>query len=72
MLAPAAIDQMTLTERLQAMESLWDHLRQHEEEVPVPDWHKALLDERLKLVEQGKAHFSDWDEAKKRIAARTR
>ena len=72
MLAPATINQMTLTERLQAMESLWDHLRQNEEEVPVPDWHKELLDERLKLVEQGKAHFGDWDAAKKRIAARTR
>jgi hypothetical protein len=53
------------------MEVLWNRLRQHEDQVPVPPWHKDLLDERLKQIEKGKARFIDWETAKQRIAART-
>jgi len=53
------------------MEALWDDLCRQEEAVPVPRWHKDLLDERERLVEQGKARFIDWETAKKRISERT-
>lgn len=65
------IDQMTLEEKLRAMEALWDDLCRREEDVPVPRWHKDLLDERERLIEQGKAQFLDWETAKKRIDGRT-
>lgn len=65
------IDQMTLEEKLRAMEALWDDLCQHEEDVPVPQWHKQVLDERESLIEEGKAEFHDLETAKKRIAERT-
>jgi len=65
------IDQMTLDGKLRAMEALWDDLCQHEEDIPVPQWQKDLLDERQRLIEQGSAHFSDWEIAKKRISERT-
>jgi len=65
------IDQMALDEKLSAMEALWDDLCQHEEDVPVPQWHKDLLDERERLIEQGSAQFADWETAKKRISERT-
>lgn len=48
---------MTLEEKLRAMEALWDDLCQREEDVPVPQWHKDLLDERERLIEQGTAQF---------------
>ena len=53
------------------MEALWDDLCRREEAVPVPQWHKDLLDERERLVREGKARFIDWETAKKRIAERT-
>jgi len=65
------IDRMTLEEKLRAMETLWDDLCRQEEAVPVPQWHKDLLDERERLVEQGKARFIDWETAKKQISERT-
>lgn len=65
------IDQMTLEEKLRTMEALWDDLCRHEEAIPVPQWHKDLLDERARLIEQGKAKFIDWEVAKKRISERT-
>jgi hypothetical protein len=69
--AELQIDRMTLEEKLRAMEALWDDLCRREEAVPVPQWHKDLLDERERLVEQGKARFIDWEAAKKRISERT-
>ncbi len=51
------IDQMTLEEKLRTMEALWDDLCQREEDVPVPQWHKDLLDERERLIEQGASQF---------------
>ena len=53
------------------MEALWDDLCQREEDVPVPQWHKELLDERERLIEQGSAQFADWETAKKHISERT-
>ena len=35
------------TERLQLVEEIWASLAQSPEEVPVPEWHRDLLDERL-------------------------
>jgi Putative addiction module component len=64
------IDRMTLEEKLGAMEALWDDLCRREENVPVPQWHKDLLDQRQRLLDQDKAHFVDWEAAKKHIAER--
>lgn len=65
------IDRMTLAEKLQAMETLWADLCRHEEDVPVTQWQKDLLDERERLAGPGKAGCVPWDAAKKRIAERT-
>lgn len=64
------IEEMTLDEKLRAMEALWDDLCRREETVPVYQWQKDLLDERERLTREGKARFSDWESAKKRITAR--
>jgi hypothetical protein len=68
MVPPLAIDKMTIEEKLQAMEALWNDLCQHEEALPVHDWQKEVLDERERLIESSEAQFVDWEEAKKRIA----
>ena len=65
------IDQMTLEEKLRAMESLWDDLCRREESIPMLQWHKDFLDERERLVVEGKARFTDWETAKRRITGQT-
>jgi hypothetical protein len=71
MATPLAIDQMTIEEKLQTMEALWEDLCQQEEAVPVYDWQKEILDERERLIEKGDPQFLDWEESKKRIAKET-
>jgi putative addiction module component (TIGR02574 family) len=34
-------------ERLQLVEDLWESLAQSPDAVPVPDWHREVLDDRL-------------------------
>jgi putative addiction module component len=67
MATPLPIDKMTIEEKLQAMEALWNDLCQHEAALPVHQWQKEILDERERLVERGEAQFSDWEEAKKAL-----
>ena len=65
------LKQLSLAEKLGLMEALWEELCRREENIPVPDWHKELLDERQQQIEEGKAKFVDWETAKERIARRT-
>ncbi len=46
----ASIKKMTLVERLQAMELLWDSLSRDEKELESPDWHNKILTDRRKTL----------------------
>lgn len=71
MASQLAIDEMTIEEKLQVMEALWSDLCKHEESIIVHDWQKHILDERQRLVDEGKAEFIDWEQAKRDIAGET-
>jgi len=60
---------MTVAEKLQAMEALWGSLRQNEDDIPVPQWHKDLLNQRAKELKEGRTEVMDWETAKRQIAA---
>lgn len=62
---------MTIQEKPQAMEALWNDLCRNEGTVPVQQWQQDLLDEREKLIENGQARFIEWEEAKKLITRET-
>ena len=61
----AEIHQLPLSEKLQIMEAIWEDLRARAEELPVPDWHKELLDARREAVVAGREPVLDWDDAKR-------
>ena len=65
-----ALDKMTVREKLQLLERLWEDLAQRPEDVPSPDWHGEVLAARIKAVREGRASFEDWDAAKRRLQAR--
>jgi putative addiction module component (TIGR02574 family) len=65
------LDQMTVEEKLRAMEAIWLSLSTREEQVPVPDWHKQVLDERQRQIDAGEARFVSLEEMKERVRKRT-
>ena len=58
---------MTLEEKLAAMESLWEDLARAPETIESPAWHKEVLDDRRQRAENGKARFTEWENAKAKI-----
>ena len=67
MIALEEIHQLPLREKLLVMEAIWEDLSREEQNLEVPQWHKELLDERERLLAEGKAQFVDWEEAKRQI-----
>ncbi len=61
------LDQMTVADKLAAMERLWEDLGRTPEAVPSPSWHEEVLSAREKRVSEGKAAFAPLDEVKERI-----
>ena len=61
------LDKMSVEEKIQAMESLWEDLCSRAGGVASPDWHGGLLAERDAANKRGEDKFEDWDEAKRII-----
>lgn len=64
------IQQLPLSEKLQIMEAIWEDLRVRATEVPVPQWHRDLLDERRTAVVENREEIFDWDEVKHSLGVR--
>jgi Putative addiction module component len=61
------LKEMTLHEKLAAMELLWEDLARSPESIESPTWHRDILDERRQQIAEGKARFADWETAKAEI-----
>lgn len=58
------IKKMSIAERLQIMEALWDSLLDEESEMESPGWHEDILEERKRKIKEGKAEFISIKELK--------
>jgi hypothetical protein len=67
MLETAQINKMSMAERLQTMERLWDSLRRSESELPSPAWHEKVLSQRKERAAHGDARFLTLDQLKMRL-----
>lgn len=57
------LERMTLADKLDAMETLWADISKQPTDLPSPAWHREILNERRRLVKEGKLKFLDWDTA---------
>ena len=44
---PPGFDELSIDEKLDYVESLWDRILARPEDIPVPDWHLQIVRERL-------------------------
>jgi putative addiction module component (TIGR02574 family) len=58
---------MSISEKVQLLEQVWDNLCQQSGEVRSPEWHSAILNERQRQIEEGEMSVSPWSEAKERL-----
>lgn len=66
------LDKMSVAEKIQAMESLWDDLCRKADAVASPAWHEDALKERDAREQRGEERFEDWDAAKRNIKKKIR
>lgn len=62
-----ALSELSFTEKLQLMETLWTDLTRDEKKLKSPAWHESVLKDREEAFMTGRATASDWEQAKKRI-----
>lgn len=58
---------MSTSERLRAMETLWDSLCHDSEELESPVWHGEILADRKQRIASGDASFLSIEEAKEKL-----
>jgi putative addiction module component (TIGR02574 family) len=64
-LPPPGFDALSVDEQIDYVQSLWDHIAARPEDVPVPDWHREILAERLAAHRADKNQGKNWEEFEK-------
>lgn len=62
-----SLETMSVPEKIQLLEQVWDDLCRRSGDVQAPDWHKEVLAERRQRLEDGRATISSWEDAKARL-----
>jgi putative addiction module component (TIGR02574 family) len=69
---PAGFDELTMEEKLDYLESLWDRIAARPETVPVPDWHLEVIEQRTHEGQAGSHKGRSWDDFREELRAKLR
>jgi len=61
------ISQLSVSERIQLAEDLWDSIQESSDELPLTEAQQQELDRRLQKYEQAPTAGSDWESIKQRL-----
>lgn len=61
------VETLSVAEKVQLLDSIWQSLCTHPCDVRSPEWHREVLDERRRRLEDGLATLSTWADAKTRL-----
>ena len=61
---PPEFEGLSIDEKIEYVQSLWDHIASDVETVPLANWQKQLLDERLKDLEENPEAGIPWFEVR--------
>jgi hypothetical protein len=65
------LEKMTVAEKLQVIELIWEDLSKDPANIPSPEWHGNAIRRTEEALATGKDRFIDWEEAKKLLKERT-
>ncbi len=66
---PAGFTDLPVEEQIDYVQALWDVIVAHPAEVPVPGWHREILDERLADYEVHPDEGVPWEEFRAELQA---
>jgi len=59
---PPGFDELSPSEKLDYVQALWNRVAAKPEDVPVPDWHVKIAEERLAAWRSGDTSSRPWKE----------
>jgi hypothetical protein len=62
-----SVEKMSMEEKFQTMETIWDDLCKKADSISSPPWHEKVLNDRENGISNGKDVFVDLNTAKKNI-----
>jgi hypothetical protein len=65
------LGEMTIADKLRALEEIWEDLQRTPKDVPSPSWHGDVLRARESRIRSGASRYGDWTAAKRRIRKQT-
>ncbi len=66
---PPGFDALSIDDKIDYVQSLWDRIAARPEDVPVPDWHREIISERLAAYRDGKDQGKTWEEVEREVTA---
>ena len=69
---PPGFDDLEIGEQVDYVQALWDRIAAKDDRVPVPDWHREVLDERLADFEANPDDGRPWEDVKADLLKRNR
>jgi putative addiction module component (TIGR02574 family) len=69
---PPGFDELSAEEKLEYVQALWDRVSEHPEDVPVPDWHRDVVAQRLAAHRRGDMSSRPWSEVREDLLTRLR
>lgn len=64
---PPGFDDLTVDERIDYVGALWDRIAADPESVPVPEWHREILEERLASATADGDETLDWADVREEL-----
>jgi putative addiction module component (TIGR02574 family) len=64
---PPGFDALSVEEQIDYLQDLWDRIAAQPDQVPVPDWHKEILTERLAAYRKNQDEGKSWEEVEAEI-----
>jgi len=69
---PPGFDDLSPEDKLDYIQALWDRFTARPENVPVPEWHRELIAERLDARARGEGSARPWSAFQQDLLAKLR
>lgn len=66
---PPGFDALSIDDKIDYVQSLWDRIAARPEDVPVPDWHREIINERLAAHRANNDQCKEWEAVEREIMA---
>ena len=69
---PPGFDELPVEEKIDYVQSLWERILATPQQVPVPNWHLRVLDERLEAYRTEPEQGKTWEQVREEVRGRLR